>query len=165
MNFFEQFGIQPILLLAQAVNFLILLFLLNKFLYKPILKVLDDRQSKIAQSKSDAEKITLELQKIEDARDQKLESAMAEARELINDAKNQSLQIISAAKDQAQIEVDALLSQAKLDIASEHQKMHQEIRSEISRLIFASLEKIITTDIPLATKTKITQKIAKEFQN
>lgn len=165
MNFFDQFGIQPILLLAQAVNFLILLFLLNKFLYKPILKILDERRATIAKSLEDANQITIELQKTAQDREHKLQKAMEEARELINDAKIQSIQIISNAKDQATVEVETMIAQAKADINTEHQKMQQSMRSEIAGLVFASLEKIITTEIPSSQKLKLTQKIIKEFDN
>jgi F-type H+-transporting ATPase subunit b len=165
MNFFEQFGVQPVLLLAQAVNFLILLFLLNKFLYKPILKVLESRRLTIAKSLEDAEKITQELEKTEQDRAKKMDQAMLEAKELIADAKNQSLQIIEQAKEQASVEVASMLAQAKTDIQNEHQQMQSSLRAEISTLVFSSLDKIISTEIPASQKAKITAKITKDFKN
>jgi len=47
MEILKEFGIQPTLLLAQIVNFLIILFVLKKFFYKPIIKVLDARKKRI----------------------------------------------------------------------------------------------------------------------
>ena len=61
MDILNQFGVQPILLAAQVVNFLILLFILKKFLYGPILKVLDSRKKTIEQSLKNAEEIERRL--------------------------------------------------------------------------------------------------------
>lgn len=165
MNFFEQFGIQPILLAAQAVNFLILLFLLNKFLYRPIIKVIDERRQKIAEGVESAEKITAELQKIEDTKNSKIEQAIAEAGQLITDAKTESVNIIENAKTQAETQVQDMLENARQQIQLEHQKMQQSLRAEVSQLVVASLEKIITTELSAKDRTRITQKIAKEFKN
>lgn len=165
MNFFEQFGVQPVLLLAQAVNFLILLVLLNKFLYKPILKLLDERRQKIAESIQNAEKISLELQKIEESKDKKLSNAISEAQKIIEDAKTQSQQLISQAKLDAEKTVESIIENAKADIAAERQFMQQEFRHQVSSLVITSLEKIITHDISTKDRQKLTQKIAKEFHN
>ena len=51
MEIIKQFGINPILLAAQVVNFIVLLFIFKKLLYKPILKVLDERKKKIEERK------------------------------------------------------------------------------------------------------------------
>lgn len=165
MNFFDQFGIQPVLLIAQAVNFLILLFLLNKFLYKPILKILEQRRQKIAQGLEDSAKIASELQKIEEMRDQKIDEAMTEAKTLILDAESRHQEIIDSAKSQAEVQIVTMITQAKIDIQNQYQVMEQTLKSEISGLIITSLEKIISTDLPAIQRAKITQKIAKEFKN
>ena len=57
MQIFESFGIQPTLLLAQIVNFLIILFLLQKFFYKPIFKMFEDRKKRIEESLKSADLI------------------------------------------------------------------------------------------------------------
>jgi len=61
MEIFNQFGINPLLLLAQVVNFAVLLFILKRFLYKPILKVLEERKKRIEESLKNAEEIEKRL--------------------------------------------------------------------------------------------------------
>ena len=56
MEFLKDFGVNPILLLAQIVNFTVLLILLKKFFYKPILKVLEERKHKIETSVTQTQK-------------------------------------------------------------------------------------------------------------
>lgn len=138
----ESFGVQPILLAAQAVNFLILLFLLNKFLYKPVLKVLEERKLKIAQSLKDAEAIELKLKKTEEEREKKLSQAAKEAQELINDSTKEAAVLIENAHIKASEEIQEMLSKAKNEIVQEREQMHQEMRNEVADLIVLSLEKI-----------------------
>src|SRR4030067_222054 len=57
MEVLEDFGVEPILLLAQVVNFVILLYILKRFLYKPILKVLEERKKRIETSVKQSEDI------------------------------------------------------------------------------------------------------------
>ncbi|MBI2593944.1 F0F1 ATP synthase subunit B, partial [Candidatus Daviesbacteria bacterium] len=57
----SDFGVQPVLLLAQIVNFLVLLWILNKLLYKPVLKVLEERKAKIEKGLKNAEEIEKRL--------------------------------------------------------------------------------------------------------
>lgn len=165
MNFFEQFGVQPVLLLAQAVNFLILLFLLNKFLFRPVLKLLDERRQKINDSIQNAEKIQLELQQIEENKDKQFTKVMAEAQLIIQDAKAQGQQILAQAQLDADKNIQSMLEQAKQEIALERQHSQQTLRHEISSIVLSSLEKIITSDVSVKDRAKLTQKITKEFKN
>ena len=63
MEILKNFGIQPTLLLAQIVNFTIILFVLKKFFYKPITKVLEERKRRIEESLKNADEIEAKLQK------------------------------------------------------------------------------------------------------
>ena len=66
MDILENFGVEPVLLLAQIVNFAILLFILKRFLYKPILKVLEERKNKIETSMKQSEQIQKEFEEMND---------------------------------------------------------------------------------------------------
>jgi F-type H+-transporting ATPase subunit b len=68
MDILHEFGVQPILLLAQIVNFAILFFLLRKFLYGPLLKILEQRRNTIKESLKNAEKIEKQLALTEEER-------------------------------------------------------------------------------------------------
>ncbi len=86
MNFLADFGVKPILLLAQTVNFLLLLFILKRFLYKPLLRVLETRREKIAASLKTAEEIEQRLQQVSLEREMSLKKAAKEAEEIVKDA-------------------------------------------------------------------------------
>lgn len=142
MNVLHQFGLQPILLAAQAVNFLILLFILQKFLYKPILKVLDERKKKIAQSLKDADEIEKRLAQIEEDRQRALEKNAQEMKKLMDEAHEEAERIKEEARAQTLGEAGRILEEAKGQIEVEREKMNQEIRRELSTLVVAGLQKI-----------------------
>src|SRR3989338_5763860 len=109
MEILKNFGIQPTLLLAQIVNFLIILFLLKKFFYKPIVKALEDRKKRIEESLTNAQSIEEKLQKTEEQSKQILDQAQTRAQVLINEAKGEAQKIA----DQATFEARQIIEQAK----------------------------------------------------
>src|SRR5579884_4206682 len=142
MDIFSQFGIQPVLLLAQAVNFIILLYILKRFLYQPVLKMLEERKNRIAQSLKDADEIEKQLAKTEEDRQKTLEKALDEGKEIINEAKESAQQIIADAHKKAQEDIADLVGKAQQSMEQEREKMHQEIREELSDMVVASLKAV-----------------------
>lgn len=163
MNIIDTFGIQPILLLAQIVNFLILLFLLNKFLYKPILKTLQNRQHQIAESLKNAEQIELNLQKSEDDRLKKLQKATDEAKEIIQDAKEAANQIIDEAHQKAAADITFLVEKTKAEIEAERQSLNQAIRADLSRMLTLGLEKVANISLNKANQEKVLKKVIQDL--
>lgn len=157
MNILETFGIQPILLAAQVVNFLVLLFLLNKFLYKPILKVLLQRRVKIAESLKNAAEIEATLAKTEEDRDKKLQKAGLEAKELIEEAKQSATQIIAEAHSKAADDIQTLVAKTRQELEAERQKLQLELRGEFASIVVSSLEKIAQKHLTETDKQKLTK--------
>lgn len=143
MDFLKDFGVEPIMLLAQMVNFAILLFILKRFLYKPILKVLEERKNKIATSMKQSEQIQ-----------KKFEELDVKQQEILDNARNESAQIIDAAKSEAktlanQIQIEASnqtqlsLKRAQETLALEKQKMISEAKKEIVSVVTSATQKVI----------------------
>src|SRR3989338_3520624 len=102
MEIFNQFGVRLDLLAAQIVNFLLLLFILKRFLYKPILKVLQIRQQKIKDSLKNAAEIEKRLNAIAEEREKKLHEAGDAAQKIIDHAAKNADQIIKEARESAE---------------------------------------------------------------
>jgi F-type H+-transporting ATPase subunit b len=141
-KFFSDFGIQPILLLAQIVNFLILLFLLKKFLYGPIVKVLDQRRDTIADSLKNAEEIETKLAKTEEEYEKRIAKASAESRKIIDEATKSASEIIKDAHTKAAEDMSDIMQKGRDSIVMEQQKMQQQMRSELTELVVMTLEKV-----------------------
>ncbi|MBI4037144.1 F0F1 ATP synthase subunit B [Candidatus Daviesbacteria bacterium] len=143
MNFLTDFGVKPILLIAQVVNFLLLLLILKKFLYKPILKVLEERKQKIADSLKNAQAIEEKLQKTEEDREKRLADARQEAKVIIDEAGKGASQIMADAKISAQQEIERLVEKSKIALELERTKMERETRAGLAELVVTSLEKVV----------------------
>ena len=101
MEILKNFGIQPILLLAQIVNFTIILFVLKKFFYRPITKVLEDRKKRIEESLKNADEIEARLKKTEGKTAQILEEARAQAQNIIATTNSEAEKIYEKASADA----------------------------------------------------------------
>lgn len=138
----HDFGINPLLLSAQVVNFLILLFILKKILYKPMLKMLEERKAKIAQSMKQAEEIEQTLLRTEEAKEKKLIRATEEAKKVIAVATEESTQIIAEAHTKAQSDIEEMLKKGQQAVNLEREKLQQEMREELSGIVAMALEKV-----------------------
>lgn len=142
MNIFSNFGIQPILLLAQIVNFLVLLYILKRFLYGPILKVLDERKKRVTQSLKDAEEIERSLQKTQEESDKKFNQATLEARKIIEEATKDANTLLSDARAKATEAAQEIMEKSSQSIEFQKEKMMKEVRVEVADLVAMSLQKV-----------------------
>lgn len=152
-------GIDWKILLAQLVNFLIVYFLLSKFAFKPLMKVLDERRKKVAESLETAQKI--EDQKIE--MDEKVATALSQAREEAQAmvAQTQSALKEERSKQRAETEkaTAKMMADTKAQIAAMKKETKTELAREIGLLVVKATERIIEQDIPQETKKKVDEEI------
>lgn len=139
---FDQFGLNPLLFAAQIVNFLVLLWLLKRFLYKPLLKVLDERKKVITTSLQNAQEIEERLNKITSEREKRLNEASQEAKSIINDATKSSQEIIAAAHEKASSDIQKMIEKSQATMKLERDQMHDEIKNELASLVISSLEAV-----------------------
>lgn len=159
----SDFGVQPLLLVAQIVNFTILLLLLKKFLYGPILRVLEQRKEKIAGSLKNAEEIEAKLLKTEEDREKKLMEATKEARSIIDDATKTAFQIIQEAHVKANQDIEDMLKKGQEGIKMEREKMHSEMREELSDIVVMALEKVVGKTITQKDQKEMIEKTIKSM--
>ncbi|MBI3342004.1 F0F1 ATP synthase subunit B [Candidatus Curtissbacteria bacterium] len=120
----KQFGIEPTLLLAQIVNFLIILFVLKKFFYKPIVKMLDERRTTIGESLKNAEEIEAKLKSTEEKTASILKSAQDQSQKIIESAQDQATKIA----ENAQIEAKKSTEQTIADAIEQIQQEKAQIK-------------------------------------
>ena len=162
MEIINEFGIQPVLLAAQVVNFIILLWILKRFLYKPILKVLEVRKQKIAESLENAAEIEKRLQEITQKEVETLQKAARESEQIIKEASTQSVGIIDDSKKKA----EQLLMQASEDakdlIKQEKEKLMREVKENMSDIVVLALQKITGKTMTPSDQKKM---LDKELKN
>ena len=139
----SKLGIDWRLLIAQIINFLILLGILYKFLYKPVLAMFEKRTATIEKSLEDAKKIEENLMAAEAARDAKIMEARDEGRKIVEKARGlaeaQGAEIVAKSK----AAVDAVVKQSKEQIIAEKSKMLEDAKGKISELVFVAVEKVL----------------------
>lgn len=164
MNIFTEFGVKPILLVAQIINFLILLFLLKKFLYGPILKILDERKQKIAESLANAEEIKQKLAEMIEERDKQLAQTAKESKKIIEEAMVFANQIIADAHKKAETDIENMIAKSEIAMAQERDKLHQEIRAELADLVALGMQKIAGKVLTAKDKSDLAETSLKEFE-
>jgi F-type H+-transporting ATPase subunit b len=164
MEILNEFGVDWRLLLAQIINFSILLFVLKKILYKPILKMLEDRRERIAQAEKNAEDIEKRLEKIESEREKTIEKASSEAMKILEDATKTSSQIIEEAHTKASEDIQTMIAKAKMQIAQDHDKMREEIRSELADLVATAMTVVYEKKLTKSDQEEIIKSTLKNMR-
>jgi F-type H+-transporting ATPase subunit b len=141
MELIHEFGIDPILLGAQIINFLIILFVLKKFLYKPILQTLQSRQQRIKEGLKQAEEAQVLLEKTAQKEQEVLKKAQSEARLLLEETKKQRDEILKEAELSAKKHADQILAEARKQIVSETKEAQKYLSVQISSLAIEFLQK------------------------
>ncbi len=136
-------GIDWKLFIAQLINFSILLFVLYKFAYKPVLKMLEDRTEKIEKGLADAEESGEKLKEIEEKEKAVLVKAKKQANDIIKKAQEQADINKTELTKIAQTESDKIIQKAKKVASEEKDKMMSEVKKEVSSLVAIAVEKVI----------------------
>jgi F-type H+-transporting ATPase subunit b len=132
---FETLGIQWVKLIAQTINFSIVLFVLWKFAYKPVFAMLEARRQKIAESVANAEKIKTELARTEADRQKILADAGDKANKLIEDAREAAGRVREQETQKAIAAAEQIVAKAREAAAQDHARMLAELKREVGRLV------------------------------
>lgn len=159
----ESLGINLKLLIAQIVNFIIVMLLLWKFAYTPVLKMLTDRKDKIAQGILDAEAAAKSLAKAEEEASKIRDKSYAEAKEILKNARDaagvEATELVTKANDQA----DRVVKTAKEEASQMKDKTMSEAKKEISDVVIIALDKIVGKELNDEQKKKLTSKAIAEL--
>lgn len=151
------------LLAAQVVNFLILLFILKKFLYGPILKVLENRKQRIETSLKNAEEIELKLRETQEKVDQMLARASGEGQKILNESQKSALQMKDEILQKAEHQAQTIIRKGEETIRLEREKMMSEAKIEILDLVVAVFQKLTGKVLSKDDQRKIMEKEMRNF--
>ena len=129
-----QFGFNTQLFISQVISFCIVAFLLHRFAYTPILKVLEERRQKIAQGLADAEKMRQELAAAQVKVQELLGQAGAQASKMIEEARNAAAKVTEVEAQKAIATAQDIVNKAREASTAELAKMKADLRKEIGAL-------------------------------
>ncbi len=162
MEILENFGVQWSLLLAQIVNFLIIFFVLKKFFYKPIAKMLNDRKKTIAESLKNAEIIEKNLKETEEKIAKLLVNTRKEAQEILDNAKKESNALSSEARGNTQKMVEGMIVKARNQIMLEQQSMQKDLEKQTLSLVVSLTQKVLARNLKDSERDALTKTALKE---
>jgi F-type H+-transporting ATPase subunit b len=135
------------LIFWQTVTFLIVLFLLAKFAWKPIMSSLKEREDSIEQALSAAERAKEEMIKLKAANENLLQEARIERDRIIKEAYAASTAMVNEAKDKATAEGTRLIENARAAIQTEKQSAIAEVRNQAATLSLQIAEKLLKREL------------------
>ena len=152
-------------LLTQFISFLILFLLLKKFLYSPIVKMLEDRAEKIKSSLGTAERVKEEAEQTTAANETLMIKAREESQAFISEAREQAKKIKESELEKSKVQIESERKRALDEIRSEQDKIINNIRSEFSGLAISAAEKIVEREVNENNHKEIIQSFLEKAKN
>lgn len=140
MDILKDFGVNPVLLVAQIVNFLIILFVLKRFMYKPVLNMLKKREDEIKIGLKNSEDAQKKLEEASEEETQILQKAHEKAEKIVNDAKTQANEAKQRIEEDSRKESDRIIEQARNTIALETKTAEENLTKKIGKVAIGLLE-------------------------
>jgi F-type H+-transporting ATPase subunit b len=154
------------LIFWTTVVFTLLVLLLKKFAWKPILSAVDERNKSIKDSLAQAEKARSEMSELTANNEKIIAQAKVDRDIILKEARDMKNEIISEAKEKANKEAEKLVSTAKEQILNEKMKAITELKNHVADLSIEMAEKILSSELSDVAKQKeLVTKALKESKN
>lgn len=160
----EKLGIEPSLLLAQIVNFTIIMVVLTKILYAPILDMLEKRKKKIEESLALTEQLRQDEEKMQARKDKLLSEARKEARAILDEANKQGKESEREIVANAHREANEIHEKAKREVIAIHEALSRDIRLESVALAGTMAKQLLSSVLSSADQHKLIEKYLEEAQ-
>ena len=147
MDVLNTLGINARDFIWHTINFLILLFLLSKFLYRPIVSMLDERSRRIQESLEAAERAQADVARADREREELLATTRREIGEMMAQAQSAAERIHSEARSTAQQEAQRIVETARQEADAERTQAMAELRREVASLAVSAAERVISRSL------------------
>ncbi len=150
-------------LLGQAIAMIVFVWFCMKFVWPPLMGMIEERQTTIADGLAAAEKGSRSLELAEVEKSKLLDEARGQAREIIDQATTRGGNIVDEARTLADQERGRILSLAQSEVEQEVNRAREELRDQVGAIAVAGAEKIISREINTATHQDLLDKLAAEI--
>lgn len=152
------------LIIWNAIAFLLLLVLLRKFAWTPILNSLKERETKIADSIETAERVKAEMAQLKSENEAVLAQAREERAEIIKEAKMHADKLVNDAKERAKDEANKIVAETSLAIQNQKMAAMIDVRNQIGTLVVEVAEKVLARELKDQTaQEQYIQKVTAEI--
>ncbi len=147
--------IDPMIVGSQILDLLILLFILKAILYKPLMKLLAEREQTIKQGVEDAESAKILLKESEANREHMLKTARAEGQTMLESARRSGEQVRTEILTKAQDEAQHIITSGQQSVDAEKSKAIQEVKAHAVEIVLKAAEKILKEKLNTAADEKL----------
>lgn len=158
----EALGVKLGDLIFQIIAFLLLIFLLYRVGYKPLLKLLDDRATNVRESLEAAERARQEMAAAEQRGVEELQQARREAQEIISRAREQSEQTVAQARNAAREEAERVRASIEQQTAAEQQRAREELRQEVVDLAILAASRVVRQSLDTEQHRRLIEETLRE---
>ncbi len=159
MGLIKALGLDLRILLAQLLNFAILMWVLWRFAYRPVFKILEERRLKVNKGLDDAEIAASKLEEAEARNKQILLEARQEANKILEQAQAKAEHKQEEIIAKAEAEIGVIMEKERAKIALEKSKSLSQLREEVSALVMLSLKKFLENNLDEHKDQAIVEKI------
>jgi F-type H+-transporting ATPase subunit b len=135
------------LIVWTIIAFLVVLLILKKYAWGPILKGLNDREANIADSIATAEKVKLEMAQLKSENEDLLASAREERAIMLKEAKEIKDKMILAAKDEAKVQASKIIADAHVSIENQKMAAITDLKNQLGNMVIEVSEKILRREL------------------
>ena len=150
-------------LIAQILNFIVLLWVLAKFAYKPLIKAMDDRRNRIINDLDTAEQTRLDAEALKAQYVEQLANARQEATDIVDKANKVAQNLHDEFMEQARAEKEAMMATAKERIEQDKQQALVDIRTQVIALSTQIASKVVNQKLNSAEDQKLVADATDQF--
>lgn len=155
-------GLRVLDMFAQLFFFLLLLFLLKKYAFGPLMNIMEERELHVANEIEEAEQSRLEAEKSAKEAAEQLLQTKQEAQKMMQDAKNAGIEQEKSIIELARQEADRLKEAAQADIQDEKEKALQALQDQVASLSVLIASKVIEKELTAQDQEKLINEYIKE---
>jgi F-type H+-transporting ATPase subunit b len=159
---FTNFGITWPKFIAQVILFLVVYWVLNKYAFGPVLKMLAERRRRIEEGQHNAERIKKQLAEAELRYQEVLRKANEDATKLLEEARTSSDAITQKQLQQAIKDAEGVIAKAQETIAQERNKMVDEVKKEMVDLVVKTTAKVVGKVITPEDQKRLSEETVKQ---
>ncbi len=160
---FSTLGIQWSLLIAQIVNFAILLVVLRAFVYRPLLDLIEKRRQMVQASMDTVSEVDKMRQQAEQERTDLLRKADQEAGAILERAKTQAQTMRTEIETTAHREAEQLLQKGRQQLENERSKVFTDVQQTLAKVIVTATEKILKREFSAADQDRMMKDLEKNL--
>jgi len=148
--------------LTQILGFLLMVWILRRWAWGPLMGVLEARREKIAGEFRDADRRKAEAESLKSKYEQELRGVEAQARQRLQEAVAEGQKVAAEIKAQAQVEAQRRLERAQDEIAREREKAKEMLKEQVINLAMRSAEKILRQKLDDPAQRRLTSEFIDE---